>query len=702
MPHYVLRRYVWLAIVLGAAAAQADTPAPDTSGWKCEQCPFLRGHTAEAEAGALYADGANASYGRYSGMDHNGVYADVGAKGQWGSSNDAYVSYDLENLGLPSRDGSIDAGRQGRYDVRVTYDGQPSRLYDTTVTPFVGGGGQLSLPANWVAAGSTGGMTQLDSSLRSVDIETNRRTVALSGRFFAGPAWTVFGEFRHQEKDGTGIIGGSFLTDAAQLPQPIDYVTNSFEAGVSWMGRIASLHVAYIGSWFSDNTDSLTWSNPYLPIVPAATDGRLSLPPDNNLQQLSASGEIRLPVFTATTLTYNASFGRMKQNAEFLPLSTLPGAALLTPDSLDADVRTSHYALGLASRPLSRLYIRGTAKYDGRDDHTSPLAIAYFATDALPGGTYLTPRYGDNRTHLDGSADYRLFSWARIGVGGDYLDVHYAPGQVLTSTRETRGWGYATFNPLASLSVTVKGGSGNRDASSFDAGALPSTENPLLRTFNYAPRDRTFYTLSGAWELASTLSWAVEGSFANDTYRLSQLGMQNGHDRNISTTLAWTPDEKLNLYVNGGYQRVTAQQRGTNQPAAPAWTATVAQHYWSAGTGGRWTINARWDMKLDYVTSNATVDTDVLASGMARSFPENRMRLDSLRLSTTYLWTPALQARLRYGYEKYDSDDWAFDDVAPATVPNLLALGAQPWRHRVNVIGLGVLYRIGAAADVAR
>lgn len=700
MPPSALRRYVWLATAFGVAAAQADTapdtPAPDTSGWKCEQCPFFKGYTAEIEAGALYANGANDSYGRYTGVDHNGVYADVGANGQWAGTDGSYLTYDLQNLGLPSRDGTIEGGQQGRYDVKLGYAGQPSRLFDTTSTPFAGAGGQLSLPASWQTAGSTGAMTQLAASLHPIDIESNRRTVSLLGKFFASPAWTVYGEFSHQEKDGTGLTSGSFLTDAVQLPQPIHYVTNSVEAGAAWAGRIASARFAYTGSWFSDNNDSLTWSNPYLPVVPAATEGRLALPPSNNLQQLSASGEVRLPHWMATTLTYSASYGEMKQDAAFLPVSTLPNSPVLPQSSLDGNVRISHYTLGLASRPISKLYLRGNATYDGRNDHTSPLPITYIVTDTLPGGTAVTPRYGEDRTRLDGSADYRLFSWARIGVGGDILDIHYAPGQVLSYTHETRSWAQATFNPLSSLSLTVKGGDGRRAASSFNVTALPVNENPLIRAFDYAPRDRTFFSLSGSWQLSSTLSWSLEGVFANDTYRLSQLGLQEGHDRNASTTLTWAPREQLSLYVNGGYQRMTALQNGLSEPAAAGWDVRDAQHYWNTGAGGRWAINEHWDLNLDYIRSVSTVGTDVTAGGVPQEFPENRTQLDSLGLKATYRWNRSLRVRLRYGHEKYDSNDWALNDVGPAVVPNLLSLGAQPFRHDVNALSLTALYQIGA------
>ena len=117
-----------------------------------------------------------------------------------------------------------------------------------------------------------------------------------------------------------------------------------------------------------------------------STQGRLALPPSNTLQQLAAAGNVQLPWF-ATTLSYAASLGTLKQNAAFLPFSTLPGSTVPASGSLDGEVHLSHYALGIASRPLPNLNVRGNAAYDGRDDQTTPIAVAYIVTDTFPGGT---------------------------------------------------------------------------------------------------------------------------------------------------------------------------------------------------------------------------------------------------------------------------------------------------------------------------
>jgi MtrB/PioB family decaheme-associated outer membrane protein len=684
-----------LASALVARGAHADPPRPDTSGWTCKLCPFHTGANATVQGGVATAEGANASFGRYTGIDRNGAYVEAGAHGKWRTASGNYGSFNVERAGLPSRRARVTEGQEGRYELRLSYQGQPFRQYDDTVTPYrSAGAGRLALPSDWVSAGTTSGMTALGASLEGVRIESDRRTLALDAKYFASSVWTAFGKFSHTEEDGTGITGASFLTEAVQLPEPIDYRTDTFEAGVLWAGREASVRVAYTGSWFHDGIDRLLFQDPYPPIVPGSTAGLIALPPDNDLQQVSASGEIQLP-FWSGALSYLASDGRLSQQGSFVPGSTLATDPVLLSGSLGGDIDLSHYALSLALTPASRLSMRGRATYDGRDDHTSQIVVPYVVTDALPGGAYLTPRYSDDRTHLEGSADYRLFRWIRAGVGGDYTDTHYSPGQVLSSLSNLTAFGYGTVTPLASLSLTVKAGSARRDASAFEATNLPLDENPLLRAYDYAPRDREFVSVRGTWVATSAFSVSLEGSGATDAYRLTQIGLKEARERELSSTFTWAPAKPWSLYLDGSYEHLESLDAGLEAVGAPVWQERAGQYFWTAGGGGEWAIRTRWHLKIDYTRADTRADTLLLPGYGALAFPEERTGLDTLKLDATYLWSPALTLRLRYERARYGTSDWALQNVEPDTIPTLLALGAAPYRYDVDLIGVSFEYQLG-------
>jgi len=73
-------------------------------------------------------------------------------------------------------------------------------------------------------------------------------------------------------------------------------------------------------------------------------------------------------------------------------------------------------------------------------------------------------------------------------------------------------------------------------------------------------------------------------------------------------------------------------------------------------------------------------------------FPDLTTRLNSARLYANFVPRKKLTLRLSYWYESYRSDDWALDDVLPATIDNVLSLGQQSPDYDVNVIALSGRY----------
>jgi MtrB/PioB family decaheme-associated outer membrane protein len=691
-----LRITIAALLAAPAAAALADAPAaPDTSNWKCESCPFFKGYDADATLGAIDPSNATASYGRYTGLDQSKAYVDAAAHGDWRNDAGDYAHYSLDDLGLDSRTGKVTVGHDGRYAVTMSYAGQPNRIPNAAVTPFTTAGSP-GLPSSWVTAGSTAGMTNLAASLQRVDIGTLRTTAGLDARGILGAGFEVFGAVTHETKRGTEIVGMPFLVQTSQVAAAIDYQTDTVEAGVSWASKTASARFALSDSKFKDPWSGMGIQNPYTPLVPSATYGVRALPPDNEARQVSLAGSTVLPGNTNGSVML--SYTQLRQDAALLPTSTLPGATV--PGSFDGKVNVGHYAATIASRPISRLSLRGRVAYDQRIDDSTPLTIPQVVTDVAPGATVTTPRYNYYRLFLDGGVDYRVLKWLTVGIAGDRLNVDRT-NQVTKTTADGRTYGRVKLTPVQGLSITLKGGAAHREAKGIDPSLLPPSENPLIGIYNLSNRDRDFFDLDATWSASETVSLGVQGLFANDDYRRSTLGLRSGRERRTGATLGWTPSESLSLYADGGYQTRQALQAGQYSAGSALWQAAIKDRYWTAGAGGRYTHN-RWELSADYAHATSAGDTGVGAVGMLAAFPQLRTRYNNGGLSVGYQVTPPLKVRLRYAYQNFVTDDWALDNVGPASVPNLLALGVPAPAHNVDLLALSFSYRFGSAAAPAK
>ena len=151
-------RAVIAATLLTPVAALAQV---DTSEWKCEYCPFEDGYRADVDAGIGYVSDDAARFGNGTGLDEKGAFVDLGGAGRY-VRDGTEVAWYAEDLGYDSRVLSISAGRPGKFEVALDYRELPYRLFDSTQTVFASSdAGVLTLPANWVAAGTTTGVRQL-------------------------------------------------------------------------------------------------------------------------------------------------------------------------------------------------------------------------------------------------------------------------------------------------------------------------------------------------------------------------------------------------------------------------------------------------------------------------------------------------------------------------------------------------------------
>jgi len=365
-----------------------------------------------------------ARFGNGTGLDEKGAYVDLGGNGRY-RKDGTDVSWYAEDLGTSSRVLNISGGRSGKFELGLDYRELPYRLFDSTSTIFASSGpGRLSLPTTWVPAGTTDGFTALGASLAPVNIEKDRQIIEFGAKYLPTRKVKLYADYSRQKRDGVSVMSGSQFTQSAFLPRPVDDYTDQINAGVRFSVGSLNLGLAYFGSFYRNDVDSLTWDNPFT-TAPGAEQGRLALEPDNDFQQLSLTGVYRTAALN-TVVAFSTALGRGEQNVVFLPYTinaTLPISALPS-SSLDGQVDTSNYALTITSRPYKRTNIRFSYRYDERDNQTPVSMWSRVITDTFPnGGAEANVPYSFERAKLNLSGSLKLFDTVKISAGYDRTEL---------------------------------------------------------------------------------------------------------------------------------------------------------------------------------------------------------------------------------------------------------------------------------------
>lgn len=688
------------ALLLAALALPAWGAPPDTSGWKCERCPFPTGQHADYGIGTSYVSDDAAHFGDASGYDEQGAYANLDGAGLYATDGHR-TTWLMEDLGLDSRQIQLDGGRQGSYDYHVAYNELPLRRFDTTSTVFAeNDGASLTLPDDWVRAGLTPGFTALGTNLFRKNIESDRQTIGLGGRYLPGNRINLFADYRHSERDGVDIQAGSYFTNTSVLPRPFDYQTDELDLGIRYRGERAAVQLGYYGSFFQDKNLALNWENPFTS-APGANSGAVAQPPDSSFQQFVLSGNYRSGRYD-TVVAFSAAAGQMEQDDALLAYTINPNIVTgpLPRTSLDGKVDTSNLALTLTARPHQRARVKLAYRYDDRDNQTSVEQWSRVIVDTFNSGELEdNVPYSFERMRLNLSADVDVWTQIRLSAGYDYMQ-HDRTFQEVAKQDEESGWGKVRWRPNPYVDVTAKGGTAKREVDNYDtilAAALG--QNPLLRKYHLAYRYREFGELSVTASLPERpISISGTLMFADDSYSQSELGLLSSDDLRFGADLNWAISARSSLYITAGYDEIESEQAGSEFFQTPDWRANHADEFLSFGAGVRVEqIGDRFDVDVDYTHGESTSEIDVVAAaGGMSAFPDLESTLDSLRVRIGYRFSTRLEGNLQLRYEDFSTEDWALQGVGPAAIPEVLSLGAAPYDYDLFVIGVGVRYFLGA------
>ena len=653
-----------------------------------------------AELGVGYVEDDAFRFGRYTGLTDEGPFVIAGADAEGWTDAGRRLQLEAENLGLDSRYLRLDYGQVGRYNLYLEYDQIPNNLFDTAETPFDRSDrDDLALPAGWVDGTTTGSMTELAESLRSFDIEAERRRATAGARWYLAEPWTLDVEVRHETKKGTDIIGGAIGTGfgsvtSSILPMPIDYETDEVEVKLGYARGRGNVELAYYYSGFSNRFSALAWENPFTSRseggqLRTSDVGSLSLYPDNHFNRVSLSGGYRFG--ETTRLSGVLSWGRMTQDQGFEPLTVNPeiDADGVPRDSLgDADVADAF--LRLTSRPAAGWNLRVTYRYHDRDDDFPSMTYDYIAMDSRFGGE-VTTRPLRYRTHdFSAGADYRFNAVATLALdygyerkNRDYQDVEREKTEENSLDAKLR------LNVRDGVQVTLRGGLADRDGSDYEP---EDNQNPLLRKYHYADRSQDKLGASLMWLPRDDLSLSASADYLKDDYDHSEIGLTEAKHQVYTLDASYGPAENLNLYAFISYEDIRSEQANSENDGPATWFTELSDKVTTGGVGVDYTLPGdRWTLGLNYTESYGKGETDVDAAD-AEPYPDIRSRVRTVELSALYRHSDSLDLKFAWWYERYKADDWALDDVEPDTLSSVLLTGEDSPDYDNNVLMISAIY----------
>jgi MtrB/PioB family decaheme-associated outer membrane protein len=561
------------------------------------------------------------------------------------------------------------------------------------MTPFLGNGGSvLSLPGGYPAA--TTGAMPLATTLQSVDLGFKRTRYDLGASMLNGENWSYRVDLRRDVRDGTQRTSGSFYTNGTHLVNPVDQTTDQLELSTSYTSRVWQATLAYHASLYRAGPEALTWTNAFLSAPIGNTSGQLAQAPSNQFHQIVASAGYEIsPTVRASA---EIAFGRMTQDAAYLAATT--NTSLVVPplpaQSLQGRADTLNASLRLSAAVDERLRLNASYVHDERDNQTPIASYPSVSTDMFVGSPRNNQAYSFTQDKFRLSADYRGPGSMKTSVGADH-DTRKRPEQEAETTREATLWGRVGFQPDEKVTVALRGAHAQRTASDYvSVGSIVPPENPLLRKYNMADRERDSVGLRADFAATENVSIGLGADVAYDDYTNSTIGLLDGRTASFGgdVSFALSDATRLNFYAQA--ERIESRQAGSEVFAQPDWKGKNEDAIDLVGFGLKHAaMNGKLEIGADLVFSRSRSDVTVETAASNPGFPQASTSLDMFKLRATYRLSENMSLTGLYWYERYTSADWMYDGVLPATIPNLLAFGEQPPHYTVNVVQVALRYR---------
>ncbi|HEV8348118.1 MAG TPA: MtrB/PioB family outer membrane beta-barrel protein [Vicinamibacterales bacterium] len=625
-----------------------------------------------------------------------------------------------EHVGRSDQRYAANAERLGTFNAWFVWDQIPMLLSRATRTLFSGvGTGELqisdALQAQVQAQPSAIGPLFSQFGQR-FDTQTRRRIAEGGFKYLASPDLSISAKLRHTRREGTIPYGGSFgHSSLVELPAPTDHSLTAADAGAEFARDPVVLRAGYTGSWFHNDVTSVIFDNPFRAIDIAATPsrGRLTLPPSTSFMGVNGLASVRLP--RRSRATAYVSVGMLADAGDPIVPLTINSAVATGPlarTTVEGEARTSAVNLTFVSRPTRFVDVTAGYRQYEYDNRTPAFAmrerVSYDNAVAAVDPAVLTEPFGVLRHTFDADVKLAPARGVSIGVGVTRLEEERTH-RIFESTADNvvRLTGDAVSSRWFTLRTKYE--HAERRGNGIEEGERELAaigEQPGMRHFDIAARDRNRVTLLGSLTPAGNVGVSVSIAAGKDDYLQSLFGVRDNTHRIYGFGFDATPNNRVVLATSYSYERYTALSR--SRQANPGAQFADASRNWATDAADRvhsvivsadvLRVAPNVDLRLSYDFSRARARYDYVTGAVPdRTLPEEVVvpttlptpaelppTLSELQRGTmdlTYALASHLSIGLSYWHERYRVHDFTLD------------VDANPDLARGQTLLMGYLYR---------
>ena len=507
--------------------------------------------------------------------------------------------FSLQSLSSVYRDQSYLAsfGNYGKFRLQFRYDEIPHIYSDTTRTLYTQvSPGVFRFPALIRSSLQASTAAALPFTIQSnvvpqgnfITPKILRKDGTLSMAYNLNSHWSAFGTFFRESQKGSrpiGLIMNSSPSASAtagfgmELPEPINYYTNWFTAGMEYGARHYVVQGGYTGSYFDNNIPALLFDNPFRLTTEQFNNpltGQMALYPDNHANYLNFAAGTDLANFFH--LTASITPGWLKQDQAFLPYTSNASVltcgtgtqacnslAVLPTSNLHGDVQTLAMNYTISTRPWKNITFKANYRqYDYNDNTVShiwtPIQGDVAGSATVPPGTAEDDRFAFNSKDLEVSGVwfFAKHSSVKVGYEGLWMDRSFRDvGHSLDNSFFVAG----DWSPIKSLLVRIRYRRSDRTPDSYQD---PEATDPVTDADVLCTDTTTVFTADQRCHRRF-----------DEAARILNRG---------DGLVQYTPFDKLTLSAFGGTMQSDYNQRGgVNSPTPLNFIAGTEQPYYLYG-----------------------------------------------------------------------------------------------------------------------